>query len=180
MRPSVFLLLAFLLSCAVPLSAGANPSAEYSAAWQDFHALLKDSRKSENRNAWMALKDRFWKAYNRNTRASRRRSPSSTLEGPRGDGGALQAAQRFPDRSRLLSARGRAFPGPFLVRRRAPQGGDNPPRPPRRSGPGLYRPAAHRAQLPEGGHAREGPGPPEGDGSGQPEETNSPDEALAT
>jgi N-acetylmuramoyl-L-alanine amidase len=68
MRPSVFLLLAFLLSCAVPLSAGANPSAEYAAAWQDFHALLKDSRKSENRNAWMALKDRFWKAYNRNTR----------------------------------------------------------------------------------------------------------------
>jgi N-acetylmuramoyl-L-alanine amidase len=69
MRPIVFLLLlAFLLACAVPQSAWANPSAEYAAAWQDFHALVKDSQKSENRNSWMALKDRFWKAYNRNTK----------------------------------------------------------------------------------------------------------------
>jgi N-acetylmuramoyl-L-alanine amidase len=70
MRPIFQLLLALLLTCAFSVSAHASPSKEFNAGWQEFHRLLKNPKQAQLRSSWMAVKDRFWGAYNQNTKGT--------------------------------------------------------------------------------------------------------------
>jgi N-acetylmuramoyl-L-alanine amidase len=59
---SALLLAAALLLQAAPASA-ASPAASFNAAWKDFHALLKDSRRNKYRDQWKRLESRFQDIY---------------------------------------------------------------------------------------------------------------------
>jgi N-acetylmuramoyl-L-alanine amidase len=70
MRPTFLFLLALLLTGALSVQAHASPSKEFNAGWQEFHRLLKNPKQAQLRSSWMAVKDRFWNAYNQSPKGA--------------------------------------------------------------------------------------------------------------
>ncbi|PTN35988.1 N-acetylmuramoyl-L-alanine amidase [Desulfonatronum sp. SC1] len=63
------LLYILILSCGGPLAAVSHASAErdYTSGWNEFHRLLKEPGQAQNRNAWLATRNMFNSAFQKDS-----------------------------------------------------------------------------------------------------------------